>query len=340
MKKNAERKAKSGKKAMSIWVLYAILIASIAAYIFYNNVLIGVFAFVVLVLAIVLDVKTSVETGGIQGAFKEIAMAVGAVVLVWIILIAVLGTSSPVDVVVSCSMLPTLQRGDLVVVHGISNLSSFAEENHVPVVNMTQSQFSAMQAGMYSEFLAYYAYYPSNRSDISETISQSVSGYSIGLYNTKCISGYLFEGQYNRVAGCMVSSQSGNPIKYSYSIGNVTINGQVYNEVYTSGISILNTTVSQNYSNPIIIYKTTSSDSFSGDIIHRLYAVIRVGGDYYTLTKGDNNPYLDIEAANYPANQSSIVGYEVARVPYVGYLRLILTGQVGQVPGCNMQLQR
>jgi len=49
---------------------------------------------------------------------------------------------------------------------------------------------------------------------------------------------------------------------------------------------------------------------------------------------------LDIEFANYIPNESSVVGYVIARVPVLGYLKLIISGQFGQVAGCNQTIIR
>ncbi|MEM0469055.1 MAG: hypothetical protein QXT27_07665 [Pyrobaculum sp.] len=126
--------------------------------------------------------------------------------------------------------------------------------------------------------------------------------------------------------------------KYYYSIGNITIGGRLMNVVYTSSISILNKTIYANYSMPIIVYRTTGQDSFSGDIIHRVFAAIRVGNAYYFLTKGDNNQALDIEFANYPPSNGSIIGRVIADVPVIGYLKLIISGQFAAPQGCNQTI--
>jgi hypothetical protein len=98
--------------------------------------------------------------------------------------------------------------------------------------------------------------------------------------------------------------------------------------------------VPENYSNPVVVYKTIQNDSFGGSIIHRLVAAIDVNGTYYFLTKGDNNPALDIEFGNYPAAQSDIVGYKIADVPVLGYVKLLISGQLVTPAGCNQTILR
>ena len=199
---------------------------------------------------------------------------------------------------------------------------------HVPIVKVNASAYQGMVANMESEFLAFYAYNPSNVSQISTTLP--VSGqYGIALYNTECISTATFYGRANQISNCMVQNQGANLIKYNYSIGKFTIgNNATMKIVYTSSISIANRTVALNYSNPIIVYQTNPQDSFSGDIIHRLFAIVNASGKYYFLTKGDNNQALDIEFENYPANQTAVLGHVVGDIPLVGYFRLLLFGQI------------
>ncbi len=88
-----------------------------------------------------------------------------------------------------------------------------------------------------------------------------------------------------------------------------------------------------------MVYQTVPSDLFYkfGDsyIVHRVYAIINASGTYYLLTKGDNNPGLDMQYGNYPANLSQIQGKVVASVPYIGYIKLIFSESYTEPAGCN-----
>lgn len=53
------------------------------------------------------------------------------------------------------------------------------------------------------------------------------------------------------------------------------------------------------------------------------------------LTKGDNNPGLDIQYGNYPPNMSQVQGKVVGVIPYLGYLKLIISGNLVVPQGCN-----
>ncbi len=334
-----DKKARKHESKLS-WLLYLLLIALIAIYALYGNIVVGAVAFILIIIILVFEVRTSVATEGARKSVVDIGVAIGAAVIFWILLIIVLHTSAPVDAVSSCSMLPALHRGDLVVLHGIDNVSNFAQSNHVPVISVNQSAFDAMQASMPNEFLAYFAYFNGNKSQISYVIPNSSVQYDIGLYNTICVSQAQYLGKQSVVSKCSVPVQAQQPnlIKYSYSIGSLHYGREVFSAIYTSNITIGNTTISENYSNPIIVYQTTSRDSFSGSIIHRLYAILNVSGQYYFLTKGDNNQALDIEFGNYPSNQSAVLGYVIGDIPVLGYVKLLLSGQIATPAGCNTTL--
>jgi hypothetical protein len=67
--------------------------------------------------------------------------------------------------------------------------------------------------------------------------------------------------------------------------------------------------------------------------------VLNVSGKYYVLTKGDNNPGLDLQYGNYPSNMSFIEGKVVASIPYLGYLKLALSNSFVEPSGCNSTVQ-
>ncbi len=331
----------------TITIIWAALLIFILAYaaanvLFKTNVaVLGVGAFILFILAILAESRTSIKHEGGKKTLLEIGGVVLSVLILFAIVAVVLHTSSPIDVIASCSMLPSFHRGDLVVLHGIGNMSSFLDAYRIPVVNVSQAAYSAMVNDMQSEFLQPYADVNGNLGYILQNASLNASSYSIGLYSLPCLASH----QGGHVAGygsCLVTpaEESKNLIGYNYALARLAANAGNASIIYVPSITIGNITVVENYSNPVIVYKATKLDYFSGDIIHRVFAAMRVGSNYYLLTKGDNNPILDIESLNYPVNASSVVGYVVGHIPYVAYPSLILKGQVGNVPGCNQTIVR
>lgn len=337
----AKKISQPKEKTTWIYILYAFVIIAFAILWITNSNNI-IFALTLIAIVIIAELKLSAKSEGLKKTlFEAGASIIIAIAAVLIIPSIILHTSAPIDVVASCSMLPVMHRGDLVVLSGITNMTQFLQKNKIPVVNVSQATFSTMLNNMNSEFVEPFAYFSGNRSAITLTPING-SAYSVGFYSVSCINTYTYLRQPYNYNKCYVNpySLSNNLIKYNYSIGRLQQAGQNLNVVYVSSITIGNTTLTQNYSNPIIVYRTTSSDYFSGDIIHRLYVAIRVGNNYYLLTKGDNNLVLDIEAMNYPINMTNVVGSVVADVPYLGYPSLIIKGQIGSVPGCNQVIVR
>lgn len=332
------KKSASEKKGNSlIYILYAALILCIIGYILTGLIVIGAIAFILILVVIAMEFRSSLRSEGAMKTLVDVIVAVvAAVIIFWLIPAAALSTSSPINVVASCSMLPVLHRGDLVFLHGIANMSAFLSRNHIPVVNVSQAEFNGMTNNMQSEFIEPFAYFNGDRSQISSIITNNRT-FGVGFYSLECIASQSQASQYGR---CYVPTQQGNLIRYNYSTTRLVTPQGNESIVYVPSITIGNTTVVENYSNPIIVYKTTKQDYFTGDIIHRLFAAMRVGNSYYLLTKGDNNPVLDIESLNYPANSSDVLGYVVFGVPYLGYPSLIIKGQIGNVPGCNQTIMR
>ncbi len=333
-----QQKPVSKQTKQLTYALYILLVIFIIAYALYNNIIIGAAAFTVIVVLVIVEVRSSVQSEGTMKSVYDIGIAIAAAIALWIVLVAVLHTTSPIDAVASCSMLPVLHRGDLVALHGISNPAQFIAEHNITVVNVSTSAMDSMLGNLNSEFLAYYVYFHGNTSQIYQIFN--ATGYSVGLYNTGCITAYADRGEAYNYGKCMVNSQGNNLVKYNYTFGNVTLNGQTLRIIETSNITIGNTTISEDYNNPIIVYRTTPTDYFTGDIIHRVYAVIHAGSSYYFLTKGDNNPGLDMQFANSPPPLNQTVGYVVGDIPVLGYIKLILNGQLGTVAGCNQQILR
>ena len=96
-------------------ILLALLALCIGAYVLTQSV---VFAFVSFALIIALFFSDFSLKQGMKQNAMELAYAIGFAAAAWFLLGFVLHTDSPINVVTSCSMLPNLQRGDLVFIRG------------------------------------------------------------------------------------------------------------------------------------------------------------------------------------------------------------------------------
>ncbi len=322
-RKRAPRSPRRAKAGIKTWPLYILFFAFLGLYIYTQgngiSVAFGAVDIFLIVTIIVLDFASSGRESGYFKSLMEIAIAIVIIAAFFFSLRFILKTPDPLDVVPSCSMLPALQRGDLIVLQGRE-----LAELKAPIVNVTAGQLSAMGSG--SEALVCLAY---SMHGGSTSLSQYyLPGYDIGLFRFTG-SGYEF-----------ANSQEGNPVAYYCGQRTVSFeNGSGADIVYTTGISVNGTYISEDLNNSIVVYKTVPQDYFYriGDtyIVHRLYAILNVSGSYYGLTKGDNNPALDMQYGNLPSSSKDVQGTIVADIPYLGYLKLLIGGQLQRPTGCN-----
>jgi len=80
----------------------------------------------------------------------------------------------------------------------------------------------------------------------------------------------------------------------------------------------------------IIIYRSTTTDPRGGEklIIHRVVNIKTIGGRYYYVTKGDNNPEPDGPGIPYDRVLGVVVSLNNAtlKIPYIGYLSIWFHG--------------
>ncbi len=284
----------------------------------------GIVTFFLIIIAIVLELISGKNEVGYKKSILEIAVAIIVVVVLWYGLKFFLATNSPIDVVPSCSMLPYLHRGDMIFLHGVSSISQIK----APIIDVTSSQMSMVLSSPDSESLSCVAYITNaSGTYIRQTLAP---GYKVGLIEDS-------NGVYRLVSK---QEESGNVVQYTCGTREVKLStGQILNEAYTTSITVNNRTIAGDRNNSIVVYGTRPGDLFyeEGDayVVHRVYAILNDSGDYYVLTKGDNNPGLDIQYGNYPPNMSQVQGKAVGVIPYLGYLKLIISGNLVVPQGCN-----
>jgi signal peptidase I len=103
-----------------------------------------------------------------------------------------------------------------------------------------------------------------------------------------------------------------------------------------------------NFSNDVIVYAPPQGYlyAFIGDIVHRAMFKINVDGKAYYLTRGDNNPVLDIQVYDYgrgltnpPVAEEHVRGKVIGRIPILGYFKLFISGYLQEDPQCRTQLE-
>ena len=121
---NFEERIKDYLEANKHSALILFLLAvDVIAYSRYPHAFLGVIGFFLIVAYLGIDfVKPGKGGADWRKAAKELAIAVGFAAGAWIIACFLLNTSAPLNVVTSCSMLPELERGDLIILQGADYL--------------------------------------------------------------------------------------------------------------------------------------------------------------------------------------------------------------------------
>jgi signal peptidase I len=250
---------------------------------------------------VALEVALGVKTGGLGNEVKETVLAILLAVGIWYGLGFALHTSSPLDAVVSCSMLPSLDRGDMLLLQGGTV--------NAPVVKMSGADWEQARLD--------------------------------GLMGQQC----AVCRDANTDYACLSDGRGGvaRPSGvFDYSCGmcqRVNRDGRREYIPCTVGVNVSGHSVPVKQPGDTIVYTPQPGDTFSssGEIVHRTRFIVDVDGKKYAFTKGDNNNWFDVQIGNSPIPEESVKGRVLARIPYLGYLKLFISGLFNEPAGCDWQ---
>ena len=277
--------------------LFFILIILFVIFILTKIALIGILAGITFLLIFVVDISTGAGEHGWKEELIGIAKAAGIAIIFWIALILLMESSTPISGIVSCSMLPRYDRGDMILLHGIKNFS----EVNAPTIEMTQNEFAEIYG------------------------KQNVACGMMGNSNLEYLCSHDL---------CQRLARNGTYLEKE--------------NLCAIGLQYKNQTILENYSNDVIVYAPHPygyNASISGmDIIHRVFAKIKVDDKYYFVTKGDNNQVFDSYWFSIIPEQD-VKGRVVFRIPFLGYFKLFITPSfyagLGEDPaGCEKIYER
>ncbi len=272
-----------------------------------------------------LEIKYGVKKRGWKHEIVDTLIAIGIAIAIWFAAQAVLGTSAPVSGVVSCSMLPELERGDFVVVQG--------GEITVPEIEITEAELYQITNGPFVV----------TGDGTEQTFNRP--------FHTFCLCNPNHE-----TCKKFMSSESG----FYETAGPVTYHYVWCSRNYKTGeqermrcvdyIEIKNRKFYvADENNDVIVYAPRSTDLYSrvGDIVHRSVVRLKAGDSVYYLTGGDNNPVLDNQVydclggiGNQPVTERNVKGKVITRIPYLGYLKLFISGFWSEDEQCGWILER
>lgn len=290
------------------------------------DLLAGMAIFLEMMLLVGMEVREGVKKHGWKNELVDTLIAVIVALAIWFGAQFLLNTSAPISAVVSCSMLNELQRGDFVIVQG-SAISA-------PEIEMTADELESMVNG---PFVVPY-------NSRNYTFDKPFDSYCHYHRSEEICNAYLAgEEEFTEYAG---------PVVYHYKVCDVRyigtqITGKTrcldYAEIKGQRVRMADK------NSDIIVYSPRPTDLYSvvGDIVHRAVARIRVGNETYYLSGGDNNPVLDSQTydyylgkGNFPPSGENVRGKVIARVPYLGYLKLFVFGFWKEDEQCGWVLER
>lgn len=290
------------------------------------NLLFGAIIFFEIISLVILEIKHGVKTSGWKHEIVDTLIAIGIAIAIWFGAQAILGTSSPISGVVSCSMLPELERGDFVVVQGGEIEVSEVELTEAELYQITNGPFVARSEG------------------IEQSYSRPFHTYCLcNPRDETCIEFMNSEADFYETAGpatyhhtwCDVDYTTGQMPERMRCVDYVEIKGKRF---YMA-----------DEANNVIVYNSRSTDLYSrvGDIVHRSVARLKVDDKVYYLTGGDNNPVLDNQVyecstgmGNQPVLERNVKGKVIIRIPYLGYLKLFISGFWSEDEQCSWILER
>ncbi|BCS90867.1 MAG: hypothetical protein ARM1_0324 [Candidatus Micrarchaeota archaeon] len=327
-------RSRSKRRTINTNILYILLILVLILYFIlrYNSLLLAILSAIgilLFILILIFEIYNIAVEEGLKKAAIELIIVSVVIVLLFYGLSIFTGSRYPLDVVPSCSMLPNLHRGDIILINRVS-----IDQLKAPIINITGYQYRQLYNNLssYQYECVYYKKLNNTEFGYRIEISDNYSaGFKLGLYNPYSKRLIYNSSFYNGFIGFECTNAT-----------RLYINGSSMKIAYLKALIVNNITIYGDRNNSIIVYSTTPNDTFYQEgatlISHRVYAILRYGSNYSILTKGDNNPGLDQQYGNYPVNYSNYNGKVVYIIPYLGYLKLLISG-VSDNTDCNSYIK-
>lgn len=270
---------------------------------------------------VALEISDGSKKHGWKHEIIDTVLALVVAVVFWFAISFLLNTDTPISGVVSCSMLPNLQRGDFVIVQG-SDVNAYT-------INMTKQEFESILDP--TQII---------HKNQSIMINGSLFSYCVFNRNSQLCNDFVLAPE--------LFIESKGPFIFSYSKCPIKMDGKNAYQPCLESVQFKGHNFLTNFSNDVIIYKPKQGDlySFVGDIVHRVFFEINVDGKKYYITRGDNNPILDTQVfdhksgiGNSPVASENVKGKVIFRIPYLGYFKLFISGFFNEDSQCSTQLE-
>lgn len=298
--------------------LYVIIVAFFALYMIFKNPLFGAVVGLGIVALVLAEVMAGLFTGGLKKEIRETIVSLFIALFIWYGAAFVLGTPAPVNGIVSCSMLPQLERGDFTILQG-GAVST-------PAISMSKQEFESIGTAALVSY-----------NGTSFSVNGSMFSYCTQNNDSRCRDFVYFPDQFSETKGVLKFQYASCQRFYPKT-------GETLSQPCVSYVEYKGQRIYENLSDDVVVYQPGPTDLNRrvGDIIHRAYLRINVDGTSYYLIKGDNNPIFDIQNYYYPlqegnslVSEQQLKGKVIFRVPILGYAKLFISGMVVEPEGCD-----
>ncbi|OIO22133.1 hypothetical protein AUJ17_00005 [Candidatus Micrarchaeota archaeon CG1_02_47_40] len=290
-------------------IFYILIGICFVLFLFTKSPVFGVLVAIFIISLLLVEALAGAKEHGVKKEIWETFIALLAALAAWYAFSFLLGTSAPLNGIVTCSMLPNLERGDMVVLQG--------GEVKAETLQVSASDFERLKE---PDTLVRY-----------EGGSLEVNG-SMFAYCTQKTENSALCGQF--VQEPEKFSEERGAFSFSYKKCPVKLEGgQTGYTPCIDKIEYDGKSVAFDKRNDIIVYAPSAGELYSpNDIIHRAFVSIESEGKKYYITRGDNNVIADIQAYNYangkfnlPPLHEQVKGKVLVRLPYVGYFKLFIS---------------
>ncbi|MFA5382123.1 MAG: hypothetical protein WC356_03080 [Candidatus Micrarchaeia archaeon] len=295
---------------------YIIFFLSFILYLLTRHFIFALIGGLSILLIVGMDIAKGAIKKGAKHELKEIFIAIILALSIWFGLVFFLGTPIPLNAIVSCSMLPDYERGDLIILRGTNDIKApeIYIENPEEITNTAIVSF--------------------NNESVETNGSLFVK--CLNSNEEECIKFKTNPGNYYEMHG---------PLKFNYGICKRKYSDEsIIQTICIKEIEYQNKTYLIDKNSDILVYTPKKEDLFAltGDIIHRVYLKIDSPKGKYYLIKGDNNPIFDIQMyseiyqkGNSLVDEAQTKGVVITRIPYIGYAKLFLFGMWTEPQGCE-----
>ncbi|MFH1307176.1 MAG: hypothetical protein ABIH83_06005, partial [Candidatus Micrarchaeota archaeon] len=285
---------------------YLLLLLFFILFIFTKNAIIGILGGLNILFIIIWEFYAGSKTGGMKNEIKDTVIAILIGLIVWFGSGWILDTPTPINAIVSCSMLPAYERGDMVILQGGHVNTKYMQYDGLinDIVSTATIKYGNITKKVQGSL---YSYCAQNKDDICDEFKENPAQFS----------------------------ETHGPLELKYGVctkfypeENKKISIACVKETYFNGEKI---EFDEKYELVVQQPKKTDLYSLTGDIVHRVRFAVNASDGIIYFTKGDNNAIYDFQLyskqykmGNSPVEEEQVKGRVILRIPLLGNFKLFI----------------